>query len=44
MISGLLDPVTTSANGVPSLAQSIGINRRSVFFVFFEMIMNGHEG
>jgi hypothetical protein len=25
MISGLLDPVTSSANGVPSLAQSIGI-------------------
>ena len=25
MISGLLDPVTSSANGVSSLAQSIGI-------------------
>jgi hypothetical protein len=30
MISGLLDPVTSSANGVASLAQSIGI--RSVLF------------
>jgi hypothetical protein len=30
MISGLLDPVTSSANGVASLAQSIGI--RSVPF------------
>ncbi len=30
MISGLLDPVTSLANGVPSLAQSIGI--RSVPF------------
>ncbi len=30
MISGLLDPVTSSANGVPSLEQSIGI--RSVLF------------
>ena len=30
MISGLLDPVTSSANGVPSLAQSIGI--RSIPF------------
>jgi hypothetical protein len=31
MISGLLDPVTSSANGVPSLAQSIGI--QSVLFL-----------